>query len=145
MFRLLLRSATFSCYTYNPASDVMCTLHTVFPRDERDRCVVELCKVNQTSVRCAVYGMSHCEFQEIGFAAGCQTCIHFFPVSEVISSPYVIVNAHRDTAPSLRLQICAVEEEGAICLLVMCLKLGSYFTPAGIYFNFPSSGQLQRC
>lgn len=64
-------------------------------------------------------------FQERRPAAGCQTYIHFCTVSQAISAPYVTVNAYRDTAPCLRLQICAVEEEEAICLLVMCSKLRS--------------------
>lgn len=38
-------------------------------------------------------------FQELRPAAGCQTYIHFCSVSEAISSPYVTVNACRDTAP----------------------------------------------
>lgn len=84
-------------------------------------------------------------FQELFPAAGCQTYIHFCPVSQAISSPYVTVNAYRDTAPCLKLQICAAEEEEAICLLVMCSKLASYFTPAGIYSHFSPSGQLLEC
>lgn len=77
-------------------------------------------------------------FGELCPTAGCQTYIHFFcPVSEAISSPYVTVNAYRDTAPCLGLQIYAVEEEEAICLLVMSYKLGSYFTPAGICSSHP--------
>lgn len=79
-------------------------------------------------------------FQELHPAAGCQTYIRFCPVSQAISSPYVTVNAYRDTAPCLSLQICAVEEEEAVCLLVMCSKLGSYFTPAGIYSHSHPQG-----
>lgn len=81
-------------------------------------------------------------FQELCPAAGCQTYIHFCLVSQAISSPYVAVNAYRDTNPCLKLQICAAQEEETICLLVLCSKLASYFTPAGIYSHFPPSGQL---
>ena len=82
--------------------------------------------------------MADSVYQALCPAAGCQTHIHFCPASQAISSPYVTVNAYRDTAPYLRLQICALEEEEAICLLVMCSKLGSYL-------HLLVLGQLLRC
>lgn len=92
-----------------------------------------------------VYSMADSVFLQLRPAAGCQTYMHFCPVSQAISSPYVTVNTYRDTAPCLRLQICAVAEEEDVCLLVMCSKLGSYFTPAGISSHLPPSEQLLRC
>lgn len=124
------------------------TLPSVFLRYERYRCVVW---GRGKAFRCGWYKMWLVQrgrlcFRSFRPAAGCQTYIHFCPVSQPISSPYVTVNAYRDTAPCLWLHICAVKEEDeAVCLPVMCSKLGSYFTPAGIYSCFPPSRQILRC
>lgn len=141
-FSLLLRWTTFSYYAAE--FSLWCYVHSTYSILGRWEAQV-LNGVKLTRRCCVVYSMADSVFQELRPAAGCQTYIHFCPVSQAISFPYVTVNAYRDTAPCLRLQICAVEEEEAICLLVMCSKLGSYFTPAGIDSHFPPSGQLLRC
>lgn len=61
--------------------------------------------------------------EELAPAAGCQTYI-FCPVSEAISSPCVTINAYRDTAPCLKLQICAAEEERSHLPSGNVLKIG---------------------
>lgn len=61
--------------------------------------------------------------EELAPAAGCQTYI-FRPVSEAISSPCVAINAYRDTAPCLKLQICAAEEERSHLPSGNVLKIG---------------------
>lgn len=126
---------------------VQSNLYSILRRWEGQVRGLKQWKAGQTTllVCSAVYCMADSVFQELCPTAGCQTYIHFCPVSEAISSPYVTVNAYRDTAPCLRLQICAVEEEEAICLLVMCSKLGFYFTPAGICSHLPLVGQILRC
>lgn len=48
----------------------------------------------------------------------------FCPVSEAISSPCVTINAYRDTAPCLKLQICAAEEERSHLPSGNVLKIG---------------------
>lgn len=59
--------------------------------------------------------------------------IHFCPVSQTVSSPYVTINAYRDTALYLEFQIC----RGGRSLLAVWFKIGSFFTPACIY-SFPT-------
>lgn len=96
-------------------------------------CGLKLCEVSQVLL---VYTVVW--YQELCPAAGCQTHIHFCPVSQAISSPYVTVNAYRDTAPCLSVQICALEEDEAICLLVMSSKLISYFFTCWYLLSFPT-------
>lgn len=122
-------------------SDVVLTLPTVFSRDERHRCVAW----NSVKLARRWYTVYTVSFRSFILQLGARRTYIFCLVSQAISSPYVTVNAYRDTAPCLKLQICAVEEEETICLLVMCSKLGSYLTPAGIYSHFSPSGQLLRC
>lgn len=75
-------------------------------------------------------------FQELCPTAGCQTYIHFCLVSEAISSPYVAVNAYRDTNPDM----CCTG--GRSYLPSGDVLRTGIFTPAGIYSHFPPSGHL---
>ena len=105
-------------------------------REERGRCVAYNCVKAALRVECVVWYGRNC-LRSFGPQLGARHTYIFCPVSQAISSPNVTVNAYRDTAPCLGLQIYAVEEEAAICLLVMCYKLGSYFTPAGVCSSHP--------
>lgn len=74
-------------------------------RDEK--CVAKT-SVTLLKMPYVTLGLANNVFQQLLPARGCQIHWHFCPVSQAISSPSVTVNTFSDTAPCLRLQICAV-------------------------------------
>lgn len=79
-----------------------------------------------------------CVLFEFVHTAVDQTYIYFCPLSQVISSPHISVNAYRDTV-----QHSSCWSEGRSRMPSgKVLKLASYYTPAGINSRFPACGQL---
>lgn len=77
-------------------------------------------------------------FQVLYSAAGCQTYIHFCPMSQAISSPYLIVNAYRDTTLCSRVLICRRGKGRNLVPSSDMIKIGILLYTCWCLLSFPT-------